>query len=196
MGKIIIGIGGQKRAGKNLVAETMSLQAQYNGLSTTISSFAYPIKDMLQYLFRNEVPEGTFTSDDHKQDLVNITPDSALSVRTLLQKVGTECFRDIIHPDIWVYRALYALPRFKENIIFFPDVRFENELKAIKKAGGHTIYVTRLDYEMEEDLHPSETELLRIQHMFDYQIKAKTQDVVTITNMSKFILTEIVESSK
>lgn len=81
-------------------------------------------------------------------------PRQKMTPRLLLQLLGTECGRDIIHPNIWV-NALFADYRaedagiisgkdYKENNWIITDVRFENEAKAIKDRGGILIRIERL----------------------------------------------------
>ena len=85
-----------------------------------------------------------------------------LTPRKLLQLLGTECGRNIIHPQIWV-NALFADYKsvgekcgftscstrdIKEGFKDKPkwlvtDVRFPNECEAIKKRGGIVIRVNR-----------------------------------------------------
>lgn len=82
-------------------------------------------------------------------ELVKLTP------RLLLQLLGTECGRDIIHPNIWVnslmsnykakvpekYKGEYELSNW-----IITDTRFPNELQAVKDRGGISIRVTRSDF--------------------------------------------------
>ena len=83
-----------------------------------------------------------------------------LTPRLLLQLLGTQCGREIIHPNLWV-TALFADYEGKEdkskrkyehianhkNVIYpswlVTDVRFPNEAKAIKDRGGLIIRVNR-----------------------------------------------------
>ena len=74
-----------------------------------------------------------------------------MTVRKLIQLLGTECGRQIIHPNIWV-NALFADYRkevdFNNNLPpnnnwIITDVRFPNELKAIEERGGFVIRVNR-----------------------------------------------------
>ena len=85
-----------------------------------------------------------------------------LTPRELLQLLGTETGRDIIHPDIWV-NALFADYKAEEEIGLYDggdldgqeayrvdksnwiitDVRFPNEAQAIKDRGGIVIRVNR-----------------------------------------------------
>lgn len=108
-----------------------------------------------------------------------------LTPRTLLQLMGTESGRKIIHPDIWVNslmseykgieqprKAALDLPEEKELVYpswIITDVRFPNEAVAIKKKGGKVIRIDRPYTTTEgggnpatfnkEQFHPSETAL-------------------------------------
>lgn len=67
--------------------------------------------------------------------LIKLTP------RLLLQLLGTECGRNIIHPNIWVNATMADYTEHSNWII--SDVRFPNEVKAIKDRGGISIRVNR-----------------------------------------------------
>lgn len=98
------------------------------------------------------------------------------TAREYLQKIGTE-FGRILHPDLWV-NHLYQNHDWENfpNVIV-PDVRFTNEVEAIKDNGGIVIRVTR-DYS--EDTHPSETALDYYEN-WDYVIE-NTQDFEYLIN--------------
>ena len=80
-----------------------------------------------------------------------------LTPRLLLQLLGTECGRNIIHPNIWVnalfteYRLYGEVKPFANKTLkddeypkwVITDMRFLNELKAIEDRGGITIRVNR-----------------------------------------------------
>lgn len=101
-----------------------------------------------------------------------------MTVRQLLQELGTEAMRDGLHTNVWV-NALFADFKFAKMSQYNPshwlitDMRFPNELEAIKERGGITIRVTR-DYALRggpedpKNLHPSETALDK--ETFDYEI--------------------------
>lgn len=97
-----------------------------------------------------------------------------LTPRKLLQLMGTECGREIIHPNIWV-NSLFSdyvqvadlqLKGRRGNLMYninqsnwiITDVRFPNEAEAIKRRGGLLLRLEskRCDY---TDTHPSETAL-------------------------------------
>ena len=133
-------------------------------------------------------PDGRYKEFGDKY-LVKTTP------RLLLQQMGTECGRNIIHPNVWV-NALMADYRIEGQIDkgktysesdypnwIITDMRFPNELNAIKNH-GITIRVQRPCPEcgminavgthfavcsQQRSLHPSETELDHA--TFDYLIE-------------------------
>ena len=123
-----------------------------------------------------------------KKCLIKLTP------RLLLQLLGTDCGRNIIHPNIWV-NALFAdyihmdytdvedgikYTVLEESKWIITDLRFPNEAKAIKDRGGIVIRVNRplgphnLKHnddgttDFNGSLHPSETAL--DDWTFDYVI--------------------------
>lgn len=112
-----------------------------------------------------------------------------MTVRQLLQIVGTDAMRDQVHPQVWV-NALFAdyKGRWEEQEIYpgspmsptkyvegdkpkwiIPDVRFPNEFEAIKSRGGLLIRIER-DYDKNDPKfsHASETALDDYFMKFDY----------------------------
>ena len=105
--------------------------------------------------------------------IVKLTP------RKLLQLLGTEAGRHIIHPNIWV-NALFADYEPDSNWII-TDVRFPNEAKAIKEKGGIMIRVNRPQFMANgrvivKDEHESETALDDYDG-FDYVIENDSDSV-------------------
>jgi hypothetical protein len=98
--------------------------------------------------------------------LIKMTP------RLLLQLLGTECGRDIIHPNIWCNSLMSEYKGFQHPqlaevtigpVVEFPnwvitDVRFPNEVKCIKDRGGVIIRVERDETNIPSK-HLSETAL-------------------------------------
>lgn len=122
-----------------------------------------------------------------------------LTPRLLLQLLGTECGREIIHPNIWCnslmskYTKKFTGKTFHAAGIgrevhdteypnwIITDVRFPNEADAIKERGGIIIRVNRKHgyntpdgkwKEMPIDYHESETALDN--YDFDYVIENDT----------------------
>ena len=104
-------------------------------------------------------------SKRNPEDLIKPTP------RLLLQLIGTNLFREQLHPNTWV-NASFA--NYLNNAWIFTDVRFPNELEAIKKHNGITIRINRGLVErtgkmIQEPEHISETALDNAK--FDYVIE-------------------------
>ena len=134
-------------------------------------------KPLRIYSSREEAEKDVQIFKGGKVEILKMTP------RLLLQIIGTECIRDKVHPNAWV-NALFAdyksggfvnvsknvgvLGNFPNWII--TDMRFPNELEAVKSRGGITIRVSRTGIHTPkiEDLHPSETALDNCE--FDYHI--------------------------
>lgn len=112
------------------------------------------------------------------------------TVRELMQKVGTDAMRDVIHPDVWVNALLKDYKIIELDLAtgakypnwIISDCRFENEANAIKEIGGVIVRVNRKSLEIEKiqkailrtggylaPEHPSETSL--DSYKFDYVIE-------------------------
>lgn len=78
-----------------------------------------------------------------------------MTSRELLQYFGTDVMRKM-YENVWVDYAVKTITREKSNLAIVADVRFPNEVEAIKNAGGKVIRLTR---EFAEDSHSSENAL-------------------------------------
>lgn len=68
------------------------------------------------------------------------------SPRQMLQLLGTEFGRQMIHEDIWVMRTMLAVlsaRRADRQGVVITDVRFDNEAVAIREEGGVIFEVVR-----------------------------------------------------
>ena len=159
------------------------------------------------------------------------------TVRSLLQQIGTNCFRNLIHPDIWVtslfneyktevipnenYSSNISKPKnwiitreardeylldnshlvYKHEVdVIIPswiitDMRFKNELKAVKDRNGITIRVNRYT-EISSGIrvhgvgvpHISETELDN--ETFDYIIDNNSDIEELIEKVKQILILE------
>jgi hypothetical protein len=94
-----------------------------------------------------------------------------LTPRKILQLLGTEAGRVIIHPNIWVnsmFSEYIGVDKFRAETPRDPwqfpnwvitDTRFPNELEAVKERGGITIIVKRPETDHLAGDHASETAL-------------------------------------
>jgi len=79
-----------------------------------------------------------------------------MTPRKILQLLGTEGGRDVIHPNIWVNATLGDLTD-KDQIII-TDARFPNEVVGIKRKKGIVVKIIRPSV-VSTSNHPSETSL-------------------------------------
>ena len=109
--------------------------------------------------------------------------DGAMTYREFLQRLGTEAMRDGLHTNVWV-NALFAdykgfVKEWDEfgndTLVEYPnwiitDMRFPNEMDAVKQREGITIRVVRNQIKTGNLIleHPSETALDNAE--FDYEI--------------------------
>ena len=123
-------------------------------------AFADPIKDILKIMF--DLSEQQLNEDKEKID-----ERWGVSPRTILQKFGTEICRNNLETYIrninldgetlWIklFRLFYEKNKDKDIVI--TDVRFLDELNAIKSCGGKIVKVTRDN--LEKDNHSSEKDI-------------------------------------
>lgn len=129
----VIGIAGRARTGKDTCADFL---AGY--LDGYRYGFADPLKAML-------VPLGIDMTDPYwTENKEREIPLFERSVRYMMQTLGTEWGRQLIHPDIWVRVAEVELGLRGDGMII-SDVRFDNEAEFIRRAGGTVIHLTRPD---------------------------------------------------
>lgn len=129
----IIGIAGRARVGKDTCADFL---VRY--LGGYRYGFADPLKRML-------IPLGIDMTDpfwaENKEKEI---PLFGRSLRYLMQTLGTEWGRELVHPDIWVKLAECTLFSTGERMII-SDVRFDNEAEFIRSKGGVILHVSRID---------------------------------------------------
>jgi hypothetical protein len=140
----IIGITGAARSGKDTVADF--ILAEQGGYRY---GFADPIRDMLAAI-------GIDMSDPfwqaHKEEPIQVL---GVSPRRMMQTLGTEWGREMVHPNLWVILASNKLMKLGAGMII-SDVRFENEALWVRDLGGVIIHVQR-DNASKVEPHASES---------------------------------------
>lgn len=131
-----------------------------------------------------------------------------MTPRLLMQLIGTECGREIIHPDIWVnslfadYKIYYVDPISKKHFYdindmksesdielwepdwIISDVRFPNEVKVIKEKKGLLIRINRFCFDSLEDYlvcYP------------DKEVSKKATKIVQFTNSNEELYNKLKE---
>lgn len=125
-----------------------------------------------------------------------------LTPRLLLQQIGTECGRQIIHPDVWVNSLFAEYKSFGDNTSsqfkgtdfkneypnwIITDMRFPNEVEAVKKHNGITIRL--LNNNSPIDTHESETALDDYKN-WDYVIDNNGTIVELVEKVKEILLKE------
>lgn len=219
---MIIGINGKINSGKDTVGNLIKdINCENNW---EIKKFAAKLKETASLLtgipvekFEDQDFKNTFLDDhwnkevfenktslDKDNKAYNKSIVKPMTVRELLQILGTEAMRSNLHPDTWVNALMCyyiksddKLIRTTEDLLkeweleeweegSFPnwiitDMRFPNEMQAIKANGGITIKVVRPCLKCEgngyhklscseqyQKQHESETALDNV--TFDYEI--------------------------
>lgn len=144
---MIIGLAGKMGAGKDHIGAIIEKEWDFQ-----VVKFADPLKRVA-----NELIEDADFFSEHTKD--RFFPQIGMTGREFLQRLGTDVVRNI-HPDIWV-NALMGWYAPYENWVV-TDVRFLNEVAAIKKAGGVVLVIEPPLSNKKtgaETLHNSETQL-------------------------------------
>ena len=115
-----------------------------------------------------------------------------MTVRDLLQKLGTECMRTGLHSNTWVNALMVdykpaKMDQYNPSKWVVTDTRFPNEAKAIKDKGGVVIRIDRPGIKPINN-HPSEVGLDYWD--FDYAI-GNVSDLVSLEFTVETILKEI-----
>jgi hypothetical protein len=181
----IIGVCGQAGAGKDTIADFLVKDHKFVKLS-----FADPLKRICHDVFDFSEeqlwgPSSARNAEDKRYPRSPFGSEKVtefLTPRYALQRLGTEFGRDCYAP-IWVELAIrQAKTILEQNVsydrvrgiipnlmgpkrgVVIPDVRFRNELEAIKAAGGKVVRVVRPGAGLEgaAALHPSEVEMQSI----------------------------------
>ena len=162
-----------------------------------IKKFAGKLKTIASLLtgipvekFEDQEFKKTYLGKEWSRDVMPISQEYVvnqdMTVRDFLQILGTEGLRDGLHTNVWVNALMcdykfthYLIGEFDTKLTdtmgvnpnwVITDMRFPNELEAVKAKYGITISVVRHQFETAnfKPLHASETALDG--HIFDYYI--------------------------
>ena len=146
---MIIGISGKAGSGKDTAAKMLEVlyanpnisyedfanKRYKNFADIQIVHFADSLKETTQVLFR--IGEWETNTQEGKKTTINWI---GKTVRELLQRIG-QGLRDAIDFDLWV-KILFANTEGWSNYII-ADVRYPNEIKAIKERNGILLRIDR-----------------------------------------------------
>jgi len=129
----IVGIAGKAGSGKDVIAEYLVDVFGYHR-----RAWADSLKDAAGAIF------GLTREQMYGGEKEVVDRYWGHSPRYILQKLGTECLRQGYGKDVWIrsfYRHISQQPMSWFWVV--PDVRFENEARAIREWGGRLWRVDR-----------------------------------------------------
>lgn len=159
----ILGVSAKKQCGKSTFIDFVTKHAHCSVIQVR---FANKLKRIVLDCFAD--PQWCLTIDDlDLEENKNRVCPCGLTIRQLLQKVGTDWFRNT-DSDVWI-RAMgneLADSILREGLdpddtlVVVPDVRFPNELEALQRMEGMVVRLLRRPENITElDEHESETAL-------------------------------------
>lgn len=180
----IIGINGRINHGKDEVAKIIQYltfinsRKEFNNYCTydhfkdssltmlspwEVKKMAYKLKQIASILLNVFVAK--FEDRDFKDIQLPVEWDY-MTIRTFLQKLGTEAMREGLHQNTWA-NAFWSDYDEYNDYWLITDIRFPNEYESVKDRNGIVIKVVR-DIEIPKHEHESETAL--DSYRFDYVI--------------------------
>lgn len=128
----LIGLTGKARSGKDTVA---------GFLPGCRISFAAPLKRGLKTMLRLDEEHVNGSLKEVELDWLGKSP------RQLLQTLGTDWGRNLVHQDLWLLLAKRDIESMLAlNIdVIVTDVRFDNEAELIRSLGGQVWHIVRPD---------------------------------------------------
>lgn len=99
-----------------------------------------PMWDILEFKWPKQSKLTKFPATKYYIDKFPDAIRRSITVREMLQLIGTDCMRDRLHAHTWI-NALFSSYTTSKWLI--SDVRFLNEVEAIKERGGIVIRIER-----------------------------------------------------
>lgn len=164
---LIVGVCGPKFSGKDTSAAVLVRNHQF-----LLCSFASFLKEACRSIFMLSHDQLHGDKKETVDPRWNVTP------REILQKVGTDLFRDRLSEvlptlnlgedkTLWSHCMRLWLDAFATpQRIVIPDVRFKDEEDFIRSLGGKIVRITRDTAASSGDLHVSELEQAKIEADF------------------------------
>lgn len=172
MKTVIVGLSGKKQSGKDTFAKYL---VKYCGFTRV--SFAEPVKKCLYILNPWVKADDGCTTLRYQVIIDALGEDSAkesyAEVRRLQQVFGTEVVREEFGDNFWIDLAFKRISEQNLKKVVVSDVRFKNELAAIRDIDGSLlIKINRDKCSAVKDKHVSESGLPDA--CFDYVVDNNT----------------------
>lgn len=176
-----LAISGKKQSGKDSVATHIANRLARQSVPVAITHFARPLKDMINSVFGipSELLYGTDQQKDTETYLkwediaeeirksnskdswgggfkIPVPRSGFMTVREVLQVVGTDIFRKQIKDTVWA-EVPFRKDWGRIELVIIPDCRFPNEIEVLRQNDGNALRIVRPG--ILTDGHSSETAL-------------------------------------
>lgn len=164
--RLIIGIRGNKGQGKDSITNFI-VERYFNEFSRVrVDKFAAPIYTIVADIIG--IPAKEFMHYPLKKEEYLHFPFDKFRIRDMLQIVG-ESFRDR-DPQVWIKSWAYRMNRDTiSDLVIVSDLRNNEEMQAIKNAGGFIIHTFGRDTGLPKDSHKTENAPVDFD-LVDYEI--------------------------
>jgi hypothetical protein len=143
MTKKIIALSGFMNSGKDTVANFLVRERNFRKVS-----FADSLKDCVASVFHwdRKLLQGDSKESRQWREEEDTYWTNKLGIRItpryVLQFVGTELFRNVLSPNIWVFSAEKKIIESTQDIVI-SDARFTEELNLVRNLNGNCYFVSR-----------------------------------------------------
>lgn len=138
---VIIGLAGRKGSGKSTVANWLCAQHGFDEIA-----LADPIKDALHAMLEPIGVRRAWFDDPAQKETV--LDEFGVTPRRMMQTLGTEWGRDMIHEDLWITIAEARIAGLRGSgfapAIVVSDIRRSNEAAWIRRMGGKVWCIDKL----------------------------------------------------
>lgn len=137
----IIGLGHYSRTGKTTLAEFLKLSCRRRKITAEICPFAWKLKDVAYQLYgwAGLKPPEHYETQSGAKDRDTVLPALGMTPVDLWVALGTTAIRQNVYDATWV-DYVTKTPR-QSDVLIIPDVRFPNEIDAIRSLGGIVVKV-------------------------------------------------------
>jgi hypothetical protein len=183
--KLVIGLCGRARHGKDFVAQIIHQRFQAAGLTCFTSSISEVVlrEAQLQGLIRKDIARAECTRTE-------------LDVLVSLGHKGRQA-----NEDFWIRQLSREILSWAPNVALIPGVRFPNEIAWLRRTGGVIVRVTRFNADgslfiaLDRDPNdPMETVLNRV--VADYEIIATTGQQSWLEAQAHGLATHLIDNPK
>ena len=188
-GPLIVGFGHRRRVGKDTLAGMVRDELNRVGIRVYRDAFAWKLKDMARKLFdyAGLGPADLYEREPERREMV--LPALGKTPREIWIEFGNSM--RVIAPDVWIRNVLDNPGYSAGSVVLISDVRYLNEVEAIRERGGLLVKVTRAEIPESNDVADSALAAMPDDE-WDYQIP-NDRDLPHLASMANWLTNAIRE---